>query len=214
MSLNLQGQRFGRLRVTERYPYDYITPSTQKRTAKWICLCDCGNTAIVTTSGLRSGKTQSCGCLQRERSANAHRKHGGRYDRLHMVWANMKNRCYNANYAEYSSYGGRGIQVCDEWQQYSAFKEWALREGYDASQKRGVQTLDRIDVNADYGPSNCRFVNMYAQANNKQNNIRYSVNGEEHTLSEWARLLDISYNYLYYRVKTKHIPLDDVIKTM
>jgi hypothetical protein len=200
--------------VISRDSEDYITPSSQKHSAKWICQCDCGNLVSVLGRQLRNGHTKSCGCLQRERTANANRRHGGRYDRLHSVWSNMKNRCYNPNYAEFKDYGGRGITVCDEWLNYPEFKAWAISAGYNQSVKRGVLTLDRIDINKGYSPDNCRFVDMYVQANNKQNNIRYSVDGKEHTLAEWSKILNIDYDYLYYRVRTKQLPIESVIADM
>lgn len=209
--MNLTGQRFGRLSVLYRHPKDYITPSTGKHTSRWVCQCDCGNVTVVNCSQLTGGRTQSCGCLQRERSAQAHTVHGGRYDRLHMIWANMKNRCYNPHYAEFDNYGGRGITVCKEWQEYPAFRDWALQAGYDSSNKRGTQTLDRIDFNDGYYPDNCRFVDMFTQANNKTDNIYIDYQGSTKTLSEWARLLNIPYDYLYYRVRTKGLPMQDVI---
>lgn len=212
--MDLTGKRFGRLLVSGKSSNYYITPSSGKRHARWKCLCDCGKETEVITSQLTSGKTQSCGCLQRERTASANTKHGGRYDRLHAVWANMKNRCYNKNYAEYSSYGGRGIYVCDEWQTYPPFRDWAVKAGYDSTCGRGVKTLDRIDVDSCYCPENCRFVDMNVQANNKQNNIRYKMNGQEHTLSEWSKILSVEYDYLYYRVRTKNTPLEEVIRNM
>lgn len=214
MFMDLTGCRFGRLYVICRHKDDYITPSTQKHTSRWVCQCGCGNTTIVTLNQLRSGRTQSCGCLQKERASKANSKHGGRKDRLHMVWTNMKNRCYNPNYSEYACYGGRGITVCEEWKEYPEFKEWAISSGYDDSLERGVLTLDRIDINKGYSPDNCRFVTMSVQANNKQNNIRYEMDGTEMTLADWAKQLNIEYNYLYYRVRTKGIPLKDVVMAM
>lgn len=209
--LDLAGQSFGRLKVIDRNENDYITPSTGKRTARWNCQCACGNITVVTSSQLRCGKTQSCGCLQKERTARANTKHGGRYDRLHNIWANMKNRCFNPNYAEYNCYGGRGITVCDEWLEYPTFKEWAIAQGYNDKLDRGIQTLDRIDINKGYQPDNCRFVDMFVQANNKQNTIKVPYKGEEHTLSEWAEILGLTYNYLYYRIQMKGLLLEEII---
>ena len=213
-SIDITGMVFGRLTVLYRHQNDYITPSTGKRMSLWVCRCICGNTTIVSLSGLRSGKTKSCGCLQRERTAQANTKHGGRYDRLHTMWANMKNRCFNPNYAEFKDYGGRGIKVCKEWMEYPGFKKWAISAGYNDSLQRGKQTLDRIDSNSDYCPENCRFADMYVQANNKHNNIRYELDGIEHTLAEWSSIFNIPYDYLYYRVRTKGLELSDVIMAM
>lgn len=202
---------FGRLKVIERYKDDYITPSTGKRQSKWVCLCECGNTVIVAKYQLLYGHTKSCGCYQRQRSKEAHTKHGGRYSRLHCVWANMKNRCFNPNYSEYKDYGGRGITVCDEWLEYDGFRKWAFENGYDENAKRGKCTLDRIDIDGNYCPENCRFVDMYIQANNKQYNIRFEYNGEKYSLSELSKLLNKPYDYLYYRLVTKGMSLEEIL---
>lgn len=212
IKIDLTGMTFGRLIVIGRSNDDYINLSTKKHTRRWICECSCGNKTTVTTPQLTGGRTKSCGCLQRERTAQANTKHGGRYDRLHSVWANMKNRCYNPNYSEYESYGGRGITVCDEWQNYPSFAEWATNAGYNKYLKRGECTLDRIDVNGNYCPQNCRFVNMYIQANNKMNNVYITHNGESHTIADWSKKLGVKYNSLYYRIKTKGLSLENAIK--
>ncbi len=123
----------------------------------------------------------------------------------------MKNRCYNPNYSEYYSYGGIGITVCDEWQEYQPFKEWAMSHGYDDSVKRGQKTLDRINVNMGYTPDNCRFVDMFVQANNKHNNIRYKYNGKEYSLRELSKISGKSYEYLYYRIRTKGMKVEEVV---
>lgn len=91
------------------------------------------------------------------------------------------------------------------------FKEWAIAQGYNDKLDRGIQTLDRIDINKGYQPDNCRFVDMFVQANNKQNTIKVPYKGEEHTLSEWAEILGLTYNYLYYRIQMKGLLLEEII---
>ena len=212
--MNLIGQKFGRLTVIQKHPLCYITPSTGKRQSRWECRCECGNTTVVVQSQLISGHTRSCGCLQRERSAQAHTIHGGRYDRLHSVWANMKNRCNNPNYSEYASYGGRGIRVCEEWDTYPPFKDWAMLHGYRDDSPRGVLTLDRIDVNGPYSPDNCRFVDMFEQANNKQNTVLVDYEGQTKTISQWSDELGIKYDWIYYRVRTKGMSLQEALEEL
>lgn len=123
----------------------------------------------------------------------------------------MKSRCFNPNYSEYKDYGGRGITVCDEWLEYDGFRKWALENGYDENAKRRECTLDRIDINGNYCPENCRFVDMYTQANNKQYNIRFEYNGEKYSLSELSKLLNKPYDYLYYRLVTKGMSLEEIL---
>ena len=162
------GERFGRLTVLRRAD-DYISPNG-KHHVMWLCLCDCGNTKSVDVVQLVSGKTKSCGCLHSDIVSNQKTIHGGCKDRLYKVYHNMKNRCYNENSDDYKYYGGRGITICDEWlDSYLAFKDWALSHGYDESAHRGECTIDRINVDGNYCPDNCRWVDMATQSRNRRN---------------------------------------------
>lgn len=164
---DLVGRRFGRLVVKERA--ENILHANGRRRVAWVCLCDCGNDCVVETYHLKSGSTKSCGCLRSEVTTARYTTHNGSKERLYKVWMDMKQRCYNPNYKQYHDYGGRGIRVCDEWKNdYLAFREFAMRNGYDPEAKFGETTIDRVDVNGDYSPQNCRFVNMKVQNQNKR----------------------------------------------
>lgn len=167
---DLTGKKFGKLVVIGRAPN---LPS-RPREPRWYCQCDCGSSVKIVRGGhLRSGAIISCGCVGKKRLADSHTKHGGCRDRLYGVWYNMKTRCYNTNVRSYKDYGARGIRVCDEWlHDYGAFKAWAYGHGYNPSANYGECTLDRIDVDGDYCPSNCHWVDMKTQANNRRNSPR------------------------------------------
>lgn len=165
MRVDLTGQRFNRLTVVEQVE-SYVSPIGNKQ-SRWLCQCDCGNTVICTTGNLKKGDCQSCGCLGKEHRTLAITTHGHRHSRLYGVWCNMKNRCYNPNVKCFKYYGGRGITVCDDWKSdFQKFYDWAMNNGYDAEAPYGACTLDRIDVDGNYEPNNCRWADAKTQANN------------------------------------------------
>lgn len=167
---DLTGHRYERLTVISRGE-DYTSPKGEKH-VRWICRCDCGNECLVDSNDLVRGHTKSCGCLHQETLSSGYLIHGGRKDRLYGVWANMKDRCYNPNNTHYKYYGERGIAICEEWKDnYACFKEWAYQNGYDDLAPRGECTIDRIDVDGNYSPTNCRWVDMATQSQNRRNVI-------------------------------------------
>lgn len=165
--IDLIGRRFGRLVVTA--PAEpRQQPSGQKATM-WCVRCDCGAAKIVNGYSLRNGQSQSCGCLVVEKLKSQNTTHGQRNTRLYAVWRGMILRTCNPNSKTFNAYGGRGISVCAEWRNdFEAFSKWAYLNGYDPNAPRGKCTLDRIDVDGDYCPENCRWVDMHVQNSNKR----------------------------------------------
>ncbi len=194
---DLTGKRFGRLTVTCRAE-DKVSQSGRHR-VMWRCVCDCGNEVVVRGTCLSRGETQSCGCLARDLLSNRASKHHGFGTRLYTVWDSMRQRCNNSNNKSYHNYGGRGIKICKEWDDFGAFRQWAYKTGYDENAPRGKCTLDRIDVNGDYCPENCRWANMKEQSSNRRCTPYYELNGEKHTILEWAEITGIKYPTLWAR---------------
>lgn len=209
--IDLTGKQFGRLTVIERAE-DQVSPSGRHR-AMWLCKCECGNTKVINGENLKGGKTLSCGCLHRQRAREAMLKHGDTDSRLYNVWSAIKRRCYKQDDPAYSWYGGRGVKMCEEWRNdYSAFREWALESGYRYDAKRGECTLDRVDNDGDYTPSNCRWVSMKEQANNKSTNHYIAFGDVTHTIAEWAEILDMPYSKLRKQLADCDFDIEKVIK--
>ena len=158
---NLTNQCFGKLQV--------ISFAGKKGKEKYyMCHCECGNKKIVRASNLTTGNTRSCGCIKKQKNGieNSNYKHGLSNTRLYVIWSSMKQRCQNPKATEYSCYGGRGIRVCPEWENdFKTFYTWAINNGYS-----GELTIDRIDVNGDYKPANCRWIPQKEQYKNIQRN--------------------------------------------
>lgn len=193
---DLTGNRYGKLTVLERV-------KTDKRGTMWKCKCDCGNTTIVSSMNLKRGNTSSCGCLIHE-IPGGNTKHGMSGNRLYSIWASMKSRCNDINN---HLYGGKGITVCNEWNNPEKFIEWSLNNGY-----RDGLSIDRINNDKGYYPENCRWVDATAQANNISRNVIIEYRGEYHTMAEWAKILKIDYKRLQRAIKSYGYSFEEAVK--
>ena len=199
---DLTGMKFERLTVIERDPDDYVNPTSGVKSPKWICRCDCGNIKSVRGTDLKTGNVTSCGCYRVDRMTKHGMRTHGNKERLYTVWLGMRSRCNNPNDSSYYDHGAIGIKVCEEWNDYINFREWAYSHGYDENALYGECTLDRIDNTKDYCPENCRFVSMKVQGNNKSNNIFVTTSdGRRLTAAEYADEQGISRRTIYDRVK-------------
>lgn len=155
VKIDLVGQRFERLVV--------VSESDVRKNGQWAwnCKCDCGGEAVVASYDLRKGHTQSCGCLQKERTSKAKKTHGRRHTREYGIWTHMWRRCRNPNSENFERYGARGITVCDRWKDFGAFYT-------DMGDAPEGHSIERVNNNGDYTPENCIWADNFAQAQNKR----------------------------------------------
>lgn len=176
--LDLTNQEFGRLIALE--PLD----SKLNKKTKWRCICQCREIREVTAAYLKSGATKSCGCLRRDLAAK--NKHGMRNTPTHNAWRGMIDRCRRKKATNYKYYGARGIRVCDRWLKFSNFYA-------DMGERPKGTTIERKDVNGNYEPGNCIWLDSKLQAQNTRRNIRISAHGRTQCAAEWARELGVPY---------------------
>lgn len=155
VKVDLAGKRFGRL-TAKSYKI-----GSRKVKAKWLCVCDCGNSKMVSTSNLKSGKTKSCGCITSEMAVERNTTHGMRGSRAYKTWSAIINRCRNKNATGYENYGGRGVDVCDDWLKFPAFYR-------DMGEQPVGHSIERVDVDVGYSKSNCVWIDNSKQAANKR----------------------------------------------
>jgi len=188
--IDLRGKRFGRLTVIS------VFGKTKSLNTIWLCKCDCGNEIPVINTNLTRGNSKSCGCGNIEKICERNTTHGMTGTPLYKVWVSMRNRCNTKSCSVYRYYGGRGIKICNEWQEFNNFYNWAVKNGF----KEGL-TLDRKNNNGNYEPSNCRWVTQLMQSNNKRNNRYLTINGMTASLADICRLYNAKYKLVWKRLK-------------
>ncbi len=198
--IDLTGKRFGYWTVLKRVEND---PNNH---AKFLCKCDCGTEKILRGMFLRRGASISCGCYRK----NARTTHGmtpkGARPQVYNAWAAALQRCYNPSVRNFGRYGGRGITVCERWHKFDNF---LADMGEPPSPKH---SLDRINNNGHYEPSNCRWATIETQANNTRTNVFLTFNNETHTIIEWSKKLNINHVALSWRINN-HWPVEKALTT-
>lgn len=189
------GRKFGKLEVVS------FSHKNKSYHTYYNCKCECGKMTTTRKDGLLRGEVTSCGCLNMS-------IYGLSYHRLYKIYTEMKYRCYNINSEHYPNYGGRGIKIYQPWlDDFILFYNWAQLNGYDDS-----LTLDRIDVNGDYIPKNCRWITMYEQADNKRHTVYIRHNNSNMTIRQIANMYNVDYNYLYRRIRKNNMTVEDAVK--
>lgn len=197
--MDLTKQKFNRLEVIK------FSHNNKYSSRIWECKCECGNIVFASTNSLRRNNTKSCGCLQKKKAAitgksvlstHSLSKIDGKKTRLFRIWMEMKTRFYNPNVVEYPRYGGKGVVICEEWQNFKNFHSWAFANGYQEN-----LSIDRKELFGNYEPSNCQWVTDKVQCRNTTSSRIIDFKGQKKTLAEWAEKNLMSINCLFERLK-------------
>ncbi|TVY09882.1 hypothetical protein [Paenibacillus cremeus] len=196
---DLTGRKFGRWTVLKRVENNKVGR------AMWLCECSCDSKTQkpLSSSVLKTGDSTSCGCFQKELASNVNRKYDIRLQskRIYTIWNDMNRRCFNENCREFKWYGEKGITVCDDWSDenngFPNFFKWSMENGYSEN-----LTIDRIESDGNYEPSNCRWATKIVQANNKNNTIYVKINNVTKTVGEWSQESGIASGVIRSRLRS------------
>lgn len=206
--IELTGQTINGIHVDS---FAYVGGGKSKK-AYWNCTCSCGNKFVAESLKLRTGHTRSCGCYRRKITGETHRTHGatsgGKKQRLYSIWRDMRKRCRNKNTTYHKDYVDRGIVVCDEWQKYETFRDWALENGY-----KDNLSIERINVNGNYEPNNCKWITISEQQLNKRNTHYITYEGITKPMCVWCRDVGLPYSVVENRINRLHWSVEDALKT-
>lgn len=194
---DLTGRKFGKLTAIS------ISGKSSRGRIMWDCICDCGNETIVSANNLKSSQVISCGCAY----YSSNKTHGMSNTKLYDEWTLMKYRCSYKGSSSYKNYGARGITVCKEWlDDFMNFYNWAMKNGY----REGL-SLERKDVNGNYCPENCCWIEKKEQANNKTTTIRIEYNGKIQNLKQWCDELGMNYKRVHNRMNKLGYSFEEAI---
>lgn len=205
----LVGEKIGRLTVKKIIPSNVYSSYIHAE-----CVCECGKITHPQARDLVNGKIKSCGCLSLDKIHEKNKKHNMSGSQLHNVWKGINQRCNNPNSTSYKNYGGRGISICEEWSGehgFENFYKWAVEAGYDESKSRAEQSIDRIDVNGNYEPSNCRWADIETQSYNKTNTTTIEVFGEKLNVKEISEKYKIPKKTIRARIYQGNVKEDRLL---
>ena len=201
--IDIKGKRFGRYTVIR------FVGNDKHGCALWECKCDCGTVKNVLGISLRKGDIVSCGCYHKEEVAKRKTTHGLSKARIRNIWNHIKQRCTNPHDTAFKYYGGKGITICDEWlNDFMSFYEWSMANGYTDE-----LTIDRIDTNKGYNPSNCRWVSRMVQQNNRNAAHLFTVNGKTGSIAELCRIYNQNHETVRNRVLKKGWDIETALTT-
>ena len=189
------GQKFGSLTIMK------VWRDKEKKETMCLCLCDCGNEKTTYFSKVKNGLIKSCGCQK------GNRTHGLHDCRLYRIWQAMKSRCFNPNTPNYKYYGGKGVVVCEQWvNDFQSFYDWAMEHGYSEE-----LTIDRMNVEGNYEPTNCRWVTMKEQCNKNNSRIyEIELHGEKYSLRDFTDIIGESYSKLQTKLYRGKVSVEDI----
>lgn len=210
---DIVGKKYNMLTVLG-FAYDMLITNDKgiTRVTRYVnCKCDCGKVISVRIGPLVSNKIKSCGCIR----AKSNLSHGMRKSRIYNIWCGMNKRCYNPNEPNYVNYGAKGIGVCEEWRKskkrgnpgFVNFYKWSIENGYceqpKNTKRNDILSIDRIDINKDYSPDNCRWIPFRGQSRNKRSTVRVTdYDGQELIMVDLAKKYNVSESLLSYRHRT------------
>lgn len=198
--VNITDQRFGRLRAVK------LAFRDKHNREHWLFKCDCGQEKAIEKSSVKTGHTKSCGCLQLDNNKIVGITHNKSKTREFKIWLGIKKRCLNRKCHAYKDYGARGIMICDRW--LISFEDFLADMGYAPSQ---FHSIDRIDNNGNYEPSNCKWITRKEQNNNTRRNRIFSYEGKNYTLSNLCDKLGLKYQLIYDRVTKLKWKIEEAI---